>query len=618
MLGTRQFDRSKRVRVDQEHCTIPAMLQQRAESNPDSPALWSLSSDGTWSAILWAEYRDAVTRIATGLRNLGLSPGDRIGILAPSSPQWDFVQIGALMARGVVVGLDPHDRDVNLQTVVERCGLVALCILEPDDLARFGPGIRERLRFVITLQPARSGGATPYEDLLAEPAIPGEAHAGPEPDEPATIIFTSGTTGSPKGIQYSHRQICLAIAAILEAFPEIGTESRVACWLPLSNLFQRIINMSAIGCGAQTYYVEDPRSIMRHVGSIAPHVFIGVPRFYEKLYAGLIDRVYSGPFWQRHLVDWALRVGALHASAVREGRRPALGWRWRYAAADRLVLRRLRGVLGSNLRILVSGSAPMPRGLLERFHAMGLLILEAYGMSENVIPIAMNRPNAYRFGSVGRTLQGNTVRVAEDGELWVQGAGVFSGYYGEAHDDGVLFDAEGYLATGDYGSVDTDGFITLTGRKSEIFKTSTGRRIAPTGIESALRDVPYVDHIMVVGANRPFPVVVLAVAAEAWLELDSANAAPVSPAVRCDRLRHDLAPGLETLVDYQRPAAAVVTTQAFSVQGGELTANLKLRRKTVETAFGDHVEELYRLLGTSGGKPWQVELDQGRVVLCSL
>jgi len=503
--------------------------------------------------------------------------------------------MGVLAAGGIVVGLDPHDTDEHLDDIATRCGLSVLVLQDPQSLARFSDVVRHNLRIVISIAPQTAAGI----HALADVAKLGErrqAEIEPtvQPDDPATIIFTSGTTGTPKGIRYSHRQVCLAAASILSAFDDIDERSRLACWLPLSNLFQRMINICAIARGAQTYYVDKPQDVMQHVTTIEPHVFIGVPRFYEKLYAGIRKRVDEGPAWRKVLIDWALREGDRHAAALRAGSpaRLTLGYR----IAERLVLRRLRGVMGGNIQYLISGSAPMPNWLLERFHAMGLLILEAYGMSENIIPVAANRPGEFRFGTVGRPMSGSEIRLAEDGELMVRGPGVFSGYVGEGPENNPV-DAQGYLASGDYATVDAEGFITLTGRKSEIFKTSTGRRIAPVPIEVRLKQLGYVEHAVIVGRNRPFPVAILSLDRAAL----QTQAAATEPDMRIadetrDRIGLNISETCATLPERDRPAGVLVTLKPFTIVGGELTGNLKLRRKPIEDKFATDLDALYAAL----------------------
>lgn len=602
--------------------TVPAMLKARAARSPDTPALrWreGAAENCSWRSMSWGEYRAAAAAVAAGLRRLGLQAGDRVAIMAPSSHRWDLLQQGILAAGGVVVGLEPNDLDENLDTMARRCRLRGLAVADSIWIERFSDRVNARLGFVVQLMGERAAHGLLFDELLrhGEPQPP-SIREWVRPNDPATIIFTSGTTGAPKGIQYSHRQFCLAVASIADAFPDIGERSRLVCWLPLANLFQRITSALAIACGAQTYFIEDPRQVMRQVGDIGPDLFVGVPRFYENLYAGIMQQVGEGPCWQRALVAWAQRVGDRHAEALRDRRRPHRVPRLMHGLADRLVLRRLRAVLGPNLRYMVSGSAPMPRWLLERLHAMGLLVLEAYGLSENIIPVAANRPSAYRFGSVGRPMRGCDVRLAEDGELLVRGPGVVHAYYGEAEVE--LLDSDGYLASGDYAAVDADGFITLTGRKSEVFKTATGRRVAPAEIEGLLLALSSVDQVMVCGAGRPFLVAVLVVAANG---LDAELQAGIGQAALlewCRRHRPRLAAAVAPLPGYKRPAGCVVTARPFSIRDGELTANLKLRRCSVAAHYADQIEALYRLLERAAGAPL-LEAVEGQgpdMVLCSL
>jgi len=586
--------------------TVPGLLRARSALTPDETALWHTAPDGRWVGRTWRAYEQAVAALGHGFRQRGLLPGERVGIMAPSCPEWDFAQLGILATGGVAVGLDPHAPDEHIREIARRCNFAGLLLAQPSLLDKLDQAVRQRLRFVVCLEAAGTEDVEPLAALLGQ-AMPGEEWNQAQPDAPATIIFTSGTTGEPRGIEYSHRQMCLAASANLSAFPQVGPGSRLACWLPLSNLFQRMINLSAIGRGAQTFYVSDPREIMRYVGTIAPHLFIGVPRFYEKLYAGIEQVIAQQPAWQQALVHWALRVGDRHAAAGRAGRREGFGARLQFAVADRLVLQRLRGVLGTNLRFMVSGSAPMPGWLLERFHAIGLLVLEAYGVSENVIPMAINRPDRFRFGTVGRAAPGSEIRLAVDGELLVRGPGVFSGYLGDASSASPL-DADGYLATGDFASIDGDGFISLIGRKSEIFKTSTGRRIAPTAIESCLQQVAQLEHIVVFGARRPQPVALLVLGEAIW-QAGQANSFV--------DLRRRVAAASHALPAYQRPAGLMISTQPLTIGGGELTANLKLRRHAIEASHALGLQELYAHIDGAHGARFEAWSADRQTFLCS-
>ncbi|MEF8702762.1 MAG: AMP-binding protein [Candidatus Accumulibacter sp. UW26] len=579
--------------------TVPGLLELRSARTPDEIALWQLSPGGEWVGSSWRDYGRAVAALSSGFRRLGLAAGDRVGIMAPSCREWDFAQIGILAAGGTAVGLDPYGLDEHLRQIAQRCGFTGLVLAHPSLLDKFGESVRQRLRFVVCLDPAGETGVVPLATLLAE-APASEDWNQAQVDSAATIIFTSGTTGEPKGIEYSHRQMCLAASAILSAFPQVVAGSRLVCWLPLSNLFQRMINLSAIGRGAETFYVSDPREVMRFVQFIAPHLFIGVPRFYEKLHAGMLQVIAQQPAWQQRLVQWAWRMGDRQAAAARAGKRLDRRSQLAFALAERLALRRLRAALGPNLQFMVSGSAPMPVWLLERFHAIGLPILEAYGISENIVPVSINRLDCFRFGSVGRPAPGSEVRLAEDGELLVRGPGVFSGYFGEEL-AAPLLDADGYLPTGDFATIDADGFISLIGRKSEIFKTSTGRRIAPARIESHLQQVPEVEHAVVFGARRAQPVALLVLGEEGWQA--GAGDSFIT-------LRRRVIEASESLPAYQRPAGLLLSVQPLTIAGGELTSNLKLRRHVIESRYASSLQTLYAHLDAADGarfEAWNVD-----------
>lgn len=591
--------------------TIPGLLQWRCARTPDLPALWDMVAPERWERTTWSEYSRAVVRLSAAIRRLGLLPGERIGIMAPSGKEWDFAQLAILAGGGVVIGLDPHGLDEQLREIAERCEFTGLVLAHPSQLTKFGEEARGRLRFVVSLDPDGDPRVIDFQGLLTVSASDGESMGNDwhlaRPDAPATIIFTSGTTGEPKGIEYSHRQVCLAVLAILSAFPNVDPSCRLVCWLPLAQLFQRMINLSAIGRGVQTYYVPDPRQIMQHIGRIAPHLFIGVPRFYEKLHTGIQQAIRKQPAWRQSIVRWAMAIGNRHAASSREGCPQDFISRMAFALADRLVLRKLRDILGPNLQFMISGSAPMPLWLLEQFHAMGLPILEAYGISENIIPNTLNRPDAFRFGTVGRPALGSELRLAADGELLVRGAGVFDGYLGQRTPPASL-DAEGFLATGDFGSIDADGYVTLSGRKAEIFKTSTGRRIAPVAIESILQQVPGLEYAVVFGAARPQPVVLLVINEETWQ-------AGLQDSFKTTRAA--LVVAAKVLPEYQRPAGLLLSSRLLSIAHGELTPNLKLRRPTIETTHAHPLQELYSHLDTAGGQPFTAWSDDRQFYYCS-
>jgi long-chain acyl-CoA synthetase len=359
--------------------------------------------------------------------------------------------------------------------------------------------------------------------------------------------------------------------------------------LPLSNLFQRIVNLAAVRQGAATYLLPDPRRVMQVVAHVSPDIFVGVPRFYEKLYDGLRDNIAAAPRLQRSLAGWAWNLGRRVSRQRLERRRLPVALALAHALADRLVLRRIRQLMGDRLHCMVSGSAPMSKHLLEEFHALGWLVLEAYGLSENVLPMAMNRVDAFRFGSVGRPLANNQIVVADDGAVRVRGPGLFSGYLNDKSP--LPFDASGFYSTGDLGRLDADGYLWLTGRSGDMIKTSTGRRIAPAAVEAVLRQVPGVEQAVLIGNGRK----ALVALCSCQTGLDDAATARLEAALQ----RH-----AGQVNEHERPLVIALIARPFSTEFGELTPNLKLRRAAIEDRHARLIAKLYEELDRAAtGRP---------------
>lgn len=583
--------------------TLPATLAARAAATPDQPAFWSRDdTNDQWWPTTWGELHHRAHNLASQLRLLGIGRGDRVALSLPTTIEWEYAQHAILAAGGVVVGLDAHETDENLRhalLTVQPRALIVDTQETGEKLHALANGTNPRL--IVAKGPV-NGEALHLDELLARPTPITAGLPETTADDVATIIFTSGSTGRPKGIAYTHGQLALVGRAILERFPRIDEKARLACWLPLANLFQRVINFCGLICGAQSWFVEHPARIMQLLPEIQPSLFIGVPRFFEKLHAGLVAEIDKKPAPIRAVAHIAWRTACAVCSAERAGRPTGRLESLVARLGDRLILSRIRALMGPNLMFMVSGSAPMPTWLLERLHGLGWLVLEAYGISENAVPIAINTPEAYRFGSVGRPLEHNELRIATDGEILVRGSGVFSGYYGASPTESLI-DEAGFLHTGDLGQLDEKGFLWLTGRKSELFKTSTGRRIAPAPIEALIKSVPHVEHAILIGRNRPFPVAIV--------DLDSTPPSEPPPGQECSSslnawlecLGSQVADACSALPPYQRPAGVLVSTRPFSVDGGQLTANQKLRRHNIERAFEDELDALYASLGQTQGLP---------------
>ncbi|MEI6335667.1 MAG: AMP-binding protein [Methylococcaceae bacterium] len=564
--------------------SLPELLKTRAKESPQGVAHWILDNENRWLPISFQSFYQEIVDLAWKLKDRGINKGHVVAIMAATVREWELIHHAVLSLGGIVVGIDPNETPGQLEGIVKIAGVQTLVIDRLERLDKFHADIRTRFDLVITFDERADKGEITQAIFINVPKRQtGELKNTPLPDlvnpeDIATIIFTSGTTGTPKGIAYRHDQMIAAVDAILQTYPELAQlPCHLVCWLPLSNLFQRIVNLCAIASSAEVYFVEQPKKIIDYLPQINPHIFIAVPRFYEKLYQGFEVKLGQQPKIVVQFLHCCLTVGESNSLTGKLFRK-----------INHRLFKSFTMLFGSNIRYLASGSAPMPLWLLKRFDAMGLLILEAYGLSENVVPIAANRPSDYRMGSVGKALKGNTIKLAEDGGLLVKGIGVFNGYLKDQQHDHSL-NKDGYLASGDYAEIDSQGFIYLIGRKSDVFKTSTGRKIAPVEIEALLHHDVRVEHAVVFGESRKFLVALITVGAALFKE----DAAII---VYAQKLATGLAQCVSDLPEYKRPVGVVLCFKNLSIEQQELTGNLKIQRKTIQQRYGLWLDELYNAL----------------------
>lgn len=592
--------------------TVPALLARRVALTPNKPAHFTRDDSGAWRPTTWSQLATDIEQVAAGLTELGLAQGERIAILANTSQDWEICQIAAFQIGMTVIGIDPHYPAEQINRILSELRPAALVAGDDSLLQRVDPAMRARLRLVLmTGERAVSDGIVTLARLKHRhgAARTTDRAAPVRGDDPAIIVFSSGTTGVPKPIVYTHAQICMACQAFVEALENIDDGCSLVCWLPLANLFQRVINYCGIIKGAVTYIVTDPRLVMDCVREANPQVFFAVPRFCERLYAGVEDVVAKLP----KPIAAVIRGGL--AANIRESHLAAahipvpLGTRLFALVARHTVLKRLRRIMGRELKYIVSGSAPCPKWLLDTFAALGMPILEAYGQSENIIPIAANVWSARKTGTVGRPLKCNQVRLSAEGVVEVRGPGVFRADLAENRARPALT-PDGYLATGDLGEFTADGFLTLTGRQAEVFKTANGRWAAPSDIEAALRRVRYVDQVAVLARDGATILAILVISAPAYTGGGTSGApgggdldlrAPQAQ----ERIRGDVVREVAALAPALWPRGLLLTTRPFSVEGGELTTNFKLRRAAIgrkyESPLGGLIDEIHRSGSTSSG-----------------
>ncbi|MGZ5997113.1 MAG: AMP-dependent synthetase/ligase, partial [Isosphaeraceae bacterium] len=477
--------------------TIPAVFFELAARYEARPYLHAFRG-GEWQVVSWADLAQRALRVACGLVRAGLRPGDTVALMSPNRPEWLYCDLGIMAAGGITVPVYP--------TLVSRL----VRYIADDSKIRLaiaaGPDMAEKLRgepypseiVLIDEEIARWEGIEPDENLKQEVA----ARLGSlDPDGIATIIYTSGTSGDPKGVILTHRHFVDAARSCLKAFA-IGPDDVILSYLPYSHVMERVDGIFVpTSAGATVWQARGMDTLLEDIQAARPTIMLGVPRVFEKVYEAVNDQVRKQSLPKRAIFKWALAVGAEHAHG---------GWlpgiRVRMSVAERLVLEQLRKRLtGGRLRFFISGGAPLNEKVEGFFWALGVKILQGWGLTETTSGITSNTEQDHRYRTVGLALPGSEIRIAGDGEIEVRGPGVMAGYLNKPDATAEAI-AGGWLKTGDMGFLDRDGFLTITDRKKDLIKTSGGKYVAPLPIESHIETDRYVKAALVVGDGRPYVV----------------------------------------------------------------------------------------------------------------
>ncbi len=562
--------------------TIVELLRARAEANPTNDACKVRIKKGRWRGISWRERLADAEAVAQFFHKHEVAKGCRVAILGSSNADWQLIEWSILLAGGVVVGIDPTAPRDMISEMFETTSPTVVVALTRADADQFDSLIPSMCQLRLIAQ-EDSRSLPNWKKISKQPSDPIIPLPSVDPEDSATIIFTSGTSGKPKAIGYSHRQIMVACDAIAQEMPIVREADHVLSWLPLQHLFQRMMNLVAAKCGAIVHFVENPREIIACAKEVTPKVFVGVPRFYEKMLEEIRFQAASQPRLIELAVLRILDGDEKESSLLLRG-------------LQYIVRRRLRRTLGHRMQYLISGSAPLALKTSQQLERIGWGLLEAYGVSENAVPLALNRPGQRRLGSVGQPLDVNELRIEIDGEILVRGPGLFEGYL---RDDNACLTSEGFYRTGDLGSFDDDGYLYLHGRKSQMIKTSTGRKIFPATIEAVYQQHALLESVVVFGDARKF-LIALIVPSRRELErrLPKNFTYAENEIDNCreiyECLRQAVTEQESLLAPHERVARFAVMERPFNVEHGELTTNLKLRRQMIAKKYGETLEQLYQ------------------------
>jgi long-chain acyl-CoA synthetase len=573
------------------------------------PAALRAKVGGTWQAITHRELADRVVAVSLGLRELGIAPGDRVSILSETRPEWAIADYACLCARAADVPIYPTLTARQTEYILKDSGAVGVFCSTAEQVAKVLEirGNLPALKHVIAFEAAaKRDGVMTFAELEARgravapqhPRMREEALAVP-PEAIATLIYTSGTTGDPKGVILTHHNIWSNVQGAIHTMPLLPHDECLAM-LPLSHVYERMVDYTLMAAGVIINYAESFDKVAQNLGEVRPTIVLSVPRLYEKVYARVLENALSGSALKRRIFFWAKRAGDDWATLKLDGRPIPTGVAIRHAIADRLVFSKLRARTGGRIRFFISGSAPLSPEIAKFFYSAGLPVLEGYGLTETSPVLTLNPFDRPRIGSVGVTFPDVRLKIASDGEILAQGPNVMQGYYNKPEATAEAIDAEGWFHTGDIGELDADGYLKITDRKKDLIKTAGGKYIAPQPIENQVKLNKFVANAVLLGDRRKFSIILVVPnfeALEPWakeqgLAFDSRRALIALPAAQ-RKMETEIDSMLGDLARYERPKKVVLLEQDFTIESGELTPTLKVKRRVVEKNYAPIIDAAY-------------------------
>jgi long-chain acyl-CoA synthetase len=590
--------------------TLPGFCLEALLRNNKSDAV-SEKRGREWVHISGVEFVQRVRHVALGLRDLGIQPGDRVGLISENRPEWSIVDLAILSAGGITVPIYTTQSVEQIRFILEDSTARALVISGGKILKHARPGFEglDQLQDVIVFDPKAVAGVSrsisladveargaridredteAFDDLLAR----GRA------DDLATILYTSGTTGEPKGVMLTHENFISDVRSITKGLPISPNDVSLSV-LPLSHIFERTVFYVFCYVGVSVNYAASFDQVGEFLREVRPTIMTAVPRLFEKVYHRIVKRGMSAGGLKTKIFERSLAIGQRVAELEDKKQRVPIILRAKHAVADRLVFTKWREGVGGRLRYFVSGGAPLSPTLSYSFLGAGIKILQGYGMTETCV-VCANRPDDNRVGSIGRPFSGIEVAIAEDGEMLVRGGNVMRGYY--RHPEATLaVMRDEWFATGDVGYMDDEGHLFITERKKDLFKLSNGKYIAPQQIESLLKQSEFVNQVVVVGSSRKYPAALVVPDWEALKsalraageDIPSTHAEIAKQPAAARMVQRDFTSITAHLADYERVRRVTLLPDEFSIDNGEMTPTLKVKRNVIDERYGEMIDEMY-------------------------
>ncbi|AXY52799.1 long-chain fatty acid--CoA ligase [Rhodococcus ruber] len=598
------------AKIDDQAPSVARLFVDRVAATPEAEAFRYPRGDG-WGSTTWRQVGDRVTALAAGLIALGVEPEDPVAIASSTRYEWVLADFAIMCAGAATTTIYPTTNAPDVAFIVANSGsavVVAEDWTQVDKLVAHRADLPEVRTvvvvdgegdgdWVVTLADLEGRGRA----LLAEsPSVVADRVDAIRPEQLASIMYTSGTTGKPKGVLLPHSGWTYTAAAV-DAVNILGPDDLNFLWLPLSHAFGKVMLALPLQIGFTTVIDGRVEKIVENLAVVRPTFMGAAPRIFEKAHARIEAMVAEEGGAKKKIFDWAVGVGLRVSQARQEDRTPSALDRLRYRIADRLVFSTVKERFGGRLRFFVSAAAPLDRAVAQWFDAAGIIILEGYGLTETSAASFINRPYAYRLGTVGWPFPGTEVQIAEDGEVLLRGPGVMDGYHERPEATAEALEPDGWFHTGDIGELDSEGFLRITDRKKDLFKTSQGKYVAPSAISAAFKGIcPYAGEIVVYGESRPYCVALVGLDAEAiteWAGKNGMAGREFGEIARDERTHALIGECIDRLNDrlnrWEQIKRFAVLDRELSIEAGDLTPSMKLRRKLVVDNFADRIEQLY-------------------------
>ncbi len=590
--------------------TLNELFYQAMDTHGNKPVALRVKRGGAWVDISYSDLLEQVEAAGMGFRALGINPGDRVAILSENRPEWAIVDYACLTARCADVPVYPTLPAAQTAFILNDSGAVAICVSSQDQLDKILE-VRDQLPNLQHIIAFDSDATGPGVISMKELQDKGREARGSHPDyreqaqqvtpdDLATVIYTSGTTGNPKGVMLTHGNLTSNVVAGLQVL-SISDADQCLSFLPLSHIFERMAgHYCMLKAGVVINYAESIEQVSPNMIELGPTVVLSVPRLYEKIYARVLENALSGSKLKQKIFFWAKHTAERWAEYQLAGEPVPAILGLKKAVADKLVFSKLRARTGGKLRFFASGGAPLSPEIAKFFYAAGLIILEGYGLTETSPIITVNTFDNIRLGTVGKVLPGVEVMIADDGEILTRGPHVMKGYYNLPEATAEALDDNGWFHTGDIGVLDGDGFLKITDRKKDIIVTAGGKNIAPQPIEGLIKTNRYVLNAVMLGDKRKFPILLVVPefdVLKAWADetgisyTDDANLVANSDVAA--KVEAEVKKSLRGLAQYEVPKKMVMIDQDFTIESGELTPTLKVKRRVIEQRYADQIEAVY-------------------------